>query len=318
MWPLSSNTFVPDKHIPDLSGQVILVTGGNAGLGKESVLRLAKHNPRKIYLGCRTESKAQDAIADIRSQLGKDSDHAGSANVDIEYLPLDLAALPSVKAAAEHVIHTTDRLDVLLLNAGIMAVPPSKTPDGFEVQLGTNHVGHFLLTKLLTPLLQTTATEHKGDIRVVSISSSGFAFAPSIDIILDTDELYKQGPWARYGASKAANIMFAAELSRRYPGFMSVSLHPGVSNTGLFANTKEAWWMRTLMAVFGPLVFSDVEQTSLNQLYLSRGMSREQLVNGGFYVPVGKIGEAKWQSDVSYGKRLWEWTEVELAKRGYN
>jgi NAD(P)-dependent dehydrogenase (short-subunit alcohol dehydrogenase family) len=108
-----------------------------------------------------------------------------------------------------------------------MAVPPSKTNEGFEIQLGTNHVGHALLTKLLLPTLEMTVAEHNPDVRVVVVASNAYSFAPNIDTILSTEKLCETGPLTRYGASKAANVLFAAELARRYPSLTAVSLHPG-------------------------------------------------------------------------------------------
>src|SRR5436305_1896460 len=114
MWPFGRTSFDPDARIPDLNNKIILVTGANTGIGKETVLQLAKHNPAKVYLAARTESKARDAISSIRSAIAKP--------VDIEYLPLDLSSLKSVGEAAERVKASTSRLDILILNAGIMAV----------------------------------------------------------------------------------------------------------------------------------------------------------------------------------------------------
>lgn len=311
MWPFTiSSPFSPATGIPGLAGKVILVTGGNNGIGKETVLQLAKHNPRKIFLAARTESKARDAITSIKSQTSQD--------VDIEYLPLDLTSLPSVKAAADHVISRSDRLDILILNAGIMAVPAGKTPSGQEIQLGTNHVGHFLLTKLLLPRLRKTAREPNSDVRVVSVSSEAWNMAPNLDTILSTEKLAATGTWTRYGASKAANIMFAAELARRYPALTSLSIHPGIIKTDLYLpNTESSLIMRYGSMVLGPLMFQSVENGALNQLWASAGAKKEELVNGGYYTPVGKLRKPKWSTDAEAGRKLWEWTETELKAAGY-
>ncbi|KIX10293.1 uncharacterized protein Z518_01375 [Rhinocladiella mackenziei CBS 650.93] len=311
MYPFNiSSSFVPAKDIRSLSGKVILVTGGNNGIGKESVLQLAKHNPHKIFLAARTESKARDAIASIKAQ--------SSQEVDIEYLPLDLASLPSVRRAADQVIRRSDRLDILILNAGIMAVPPGKTASGQDIQMGTNLVGHFLLTKLLLPTLQKTAEESDSDVRVVSVSSEAWNLAPNLDTILSTEKLTATGPWIRYGASKAANIMFAAELARRYPTLTSVAIHPGIVKTDLYIpNTQANPLLKYGSMVFGPLIFQTIESGALNQLWASTGAKREDLVNGGYYTPVGKFRKNKWATDADAGKKLWEWTEKELNTAGY-
>ncbi|CAK7199477.1 hypothetical protein SEUCBS139899_002157 [Sporothrix eucalyptigena] len=209
MLPFSRKQFLPENDIGDLSGQVTLVTGGNSGFGKKTIFRLAKHNPLKIYMGARTVLKAREAIASIQDKLASEqSESAQSARprTQIEFLEMDLASLASVKRAAECVVSTTDRLDLLILNTGIMATPASKTVDGFEVQMGTNHVGHFLLSKLLLDLLQHTATAASHDVRVVTVSSSGYMFAPSFDTMIDTDKLDNEGPWSRYGANGRALV----------------------------------------------------------------------------------------------------------------
>ncbi|KAJ9612458.1 hypothetical protein H2200_004055 [Cladophialophora chaetospira] len=310
MWPFSGATFVPATSIKSLAGKVILVTGGNNGIGKETVLQLAKHNPQKIYLASRTESKGRDAIASIKAQT--------SENVDIEYLPLDLSSLPSVKQAADQVISHSDRLDILVLNAGIMAVPPGKTPSGQDIQLGTNHVGHFLLTKLLLPTLQKTAKEHSSDVRVVSVSSEAHNLAPDFDTIISTEKLTATGPWTRYAASKAANIMFAAEMARRYPALTSVSLHPGIIKTDLYLpNAETNILVRWGAKIVGPVLFGTVATGALNQLWAAAGVKKEEIVNGAYYTPVGKHRTNKWSTDADAGRKLWEWTEKELKSAGY-
>jgi len=311
MWPFSiSSSFNPSKDITDLTGKVILVTGGNNGLGKETILQLAKHNPHKIFMASRTESKARDAIASIRSQISQD--------VDIEYLPLDLASLLSIKKAADQVAARTDRLDILVLNAGIMAVPSAKTAAGQEIQLGTNHVGHFLLTKSLLPTLDNTAKKYNPDVRIISLSSAAWQMAPNIDTIVSTDKLLAQKPWTCYGASKAANIMFAAELARRCPQFTSVSLHPGMIKTDLYTpNLEVNPFVRYGSLLMGGLIFQTIEAGALNQLWLSAGARKDEIKNGQFYTPVGKVHSNTWATNAGAGKRLWEWTEKELKTAGY-
>ncbi|EXJ86406.1 hypothetical protein A1O3_03357 [Capronia epimyces CBS 606.96] len=311
MWPFSSSVpFKPATGIPSLAGKVILVTGGNNGIGKETVLQLARHNPQKIFLAARNESKAKAAIASIKSQISED--------VDVEHLPVDLTSLPSIKNAADRVISRSNRLDILVLNAGIMAVPPDKTAAGQEIQMGTNHVGHFLLTKLLLPTLQHTAKEYNPDVRVVSVSSEAWNMAPSLDTILSTDKLTARGPWTRYGASKAANIMFAAELARRYPTLTSVSLHPGIIKTDLYLPSIGVNpIVKYGSMVVGPLLFQNIETGAFNQLWAAAGARKEELTNGGYYTPVGKLRKNKWVTDTDAGTKLWQWTEKELKQAGY-
>jgi NAD(P)-dependent dehydrogenase (short-subunit alcohol dehydrogenase family) len=305
----SSKPFSPTTDIPSLADKVILVTGGNGGLGKETILQLARHHPAKIYMGARSKAKAEAAISSITAQL--------SSPVSISYLPLDLASLQSIKTAAETINSQSQRLDIVILNAGIMAVPEGKTEDGFEIQLGTNHIGHFYLTSQLLPLLRNTAKAH-GDARVVAISSEAYAFSAPFDAIVNTEKLSQKSTWARYGASKAANILFAAELARRYPDLTTASVHPGIIMTDLHSpgqasNTFISWVMR----LAAPVIARDVPQGALNQLRLGTAR-KEDVVSGAYYTPVGnRKANNGWAKDGEKGRRLWEWSEREIKARGF-
>lgn len=313
MWPFST-PFSPAAAVPSLAGKVILVTGGNVGLGQETILQLAKHNPQRIYMASRTESKALAAIKEIKAQLPKEA-----KDTSIEFLPLDLSSLQSVKAAAQTFTSSSTRLDLLILNAGIMATPPSRSTSGHDLQLATNHIGHFLLTKLLLPTMQKTASKSGSDVRVISVSSEAFNMSPSLDVIMSTEDLASRGPWARYGASKAANILFAAEFARRYPDIKAVSLHPGLIKTQLYepSGSTSNFIVRNAIGLFGPLVFVDVPRGAWNQLWASAGSERGERKSGAYYTPVGKLQSNKWAGDEVGGKKFWDWTEGELAKAGY-
>ncbi|KAJ6133934.1 oxidoreductase [Penicillium sp. IBT 18751x] len=188
---LFGKSFDPEKDIPSLDGKVILVTGGNAGLGKETILQLAKHHPKEIFLAARTQLKAEDAIQEIKKAVPKSN---------ISYIKLDLTSFTSVKEAAEDFKSRSDRLDILINNAGIMAVPYSKTKEDYEIQFGTNHMGHALLTKLILPTLLSTAEKPGSDVRVINLSSEGHYYAPGI--IYDQDQLESYYTFRRYGQSK--------------------------------------------------------------------------------------------------------------------
>ncbi|KAJ5781063.1 hypothetical protein N7457_006223 [Penicillium paradoxum] len=301
-----SVNFKPDPDIPDLNDKVILVTGGNAGLGRETVLQLAKHNPKKIFLAARSESKAAEAIKSIKASVAN--------NVDISWIPLDLMSGSSIKNAAEQVNSQSSRLDILILNAGVMALPPGETEMGHEIQIGTNHTGHFHLTKLLLPTLLKTAQEPESDVRIVTLASVAQLFAPQFETILNQEKLKKEYTNVRYGASKAANIMFAAELARRYPSITSVAVHPGLIVTQLYDSFKS----RSLLVSLGSSILnrtgSTIPQGALNPLWAATG-PKENLRNGGYYAPVGILKPRnKWSISKDKGKRLWDWTEMELTK----
>ncbi|KFY71835.1 hypothetical protein V499_07999 [Pseudogymnoascus sp. VKM F-103] len=295
------------SSIPSQSGKVILITGGNIGLGRETCRVLAAHQPRRIYLCARTASKAEATIKELKE---------AQPDAPLTFLPLDLADLESVQACARAFVAKEDRLDLVFCNAGIMAVPEGVTKEGYEVQFGTNHVGHALLVKLLLPVLQRTVEEVEGaDVRVVTLSSVGHHLAPAdgIEFAALKGEMGHLSTWNRYAQSKLANRLFAGQLAKRYPGIMSVSVHPGVVATNLYSNfvgdvglkKMGFWWYKALLSV-------SVEEGSKNQLWAATS-PREGLVPGEYYFPVGILGKGSKQgADEELGRKLWEWTEKKL------
>ena len=232
---------------------------GNNGLGLETCRQLAKHNPH-IYLAARTPSKAESAIADIKATV---------PNANVTFLELDLASLDSVKKAADTFNAKADRLDVLINNAGVMALPASTTKDGYEIQFGTNHIGHFFFTKLIMPTLQRTA-EGNSDVRIVNLSSEGHRLPPKGGLALKDahSDMASYSTWVRYGQSKLANILFTRELARRYPAIKSFAVHPGGIETGLSQGFEKehpyfAAFARPIAAVF----LTTVQQGALTQIY---------------------------------------------------
>lgn len=322
--------FDPATDIPDLSGKVIMVTGGmypsphgalepppsqhlhtgNTGLGQESVLQLAKHNPQHIYLAARTPSKAEAAIAEIKRAV---------PDARVTFLELDLGSFASIKRAADAFTSQSRRLDVLLNNAGVMATPWGLTQDGYELQFGTNHVGHALLTKLLLPTLLATAARPGADVRVVNLSSEGHNMAPAGGVVLERAALERQGPWRRYGHSKLANILFTRELARRHPAVTAVAVHPGVIITNLYQPARDSGvLMRYGLGLFGLLSYPflpDVPQGTRNQLWASVA---SDVVSGAYYKPVGSLSKGSaYAQDQDLAERLWDWTEEEFKKHGY-
>jgi NAD(P)-dependent dehydrogenase (short-subunit alcohol dehydrogenase family) len=150
--------FHPESDIPDLSGKVIIVTGGSSGLGKESVLQLAKHNPARIFLGARTAAIGIAAISDVEKATP-------SMKGKITFLEMDLASFSSLQKAAKMFQAQADRLDILMNNAGVMAQPAGLTEDGYEIQFGSNYMGPALFTRLLLPTLQRTTEQPNSDVR---------------------------------------------------------------------------------------------------------------------------------------------------------
>ncbi|GKZ79622.1 hypothetical protein AnigIFM56816_003825 [Aspergillus niger] len=298
-------SFNPERDINDLSGKVVFVTGGNAGLGKETILQLAHHRPSRIYLGARNAIKAEDAIASIREQV---------PSADIRHISLDLSSFKSIRAAAEQFTSECDRLDLLILNAGIMNCPPALTEEGFEIQFGTNHIGHFLLTQLLLPTLQRTVDLSR-DVRVVTLSSAANVAAPPFEVMTSTPALLADHTLARYCSSKAANILFASELARRHPEILSVAVHPGSVVSDLWDHSIKTSVVAKY-SIGALLAFSrSIRSGALNQLWAA-GARRELLTNGAYYVPIGVHATGnRYARDADMARRLWEWTEQQIADK---
>ncbi|KAF2186052.1 NAD(P)-binding protein [Zopfia rhizophila CBS 207.26] len=281
-------SFLPDRDIPDLSGKFILVTSGNSGLGKESILQFAKHTPRQIFMGARSRSKAEEAIREIQNAVPK---------ANITFVEIDLSSFASVKNVADSLLQQCDRLDILLNNAGLMGVAPGLTKDGYEMQFGSNHMGPALLTKLLMPLLDKTSSLPGSDVRIVQVSSDAYQFAPKEGILFSQlkTPLADIGGRARYGQSKLANLYFIKSLAKRYPNYAYVS------------------W---IINIAKKLFFVDVQTGALGQLWASTGSSNE-VKSGAYYIPLKKeVKGTKVVDNIEMADKLWNWTEKEFVKNG--
>ena len=202
-----------------LTDTVILITGASSGIGVETA-RALYHTGAHLYLPVRDMAKGEKVKAEIESD-------GQQAKGKIELLQLDLDSLDSVRQCAAAFLAKSKQLNVLICNAGVMAVPEGKTKDGLDVQFGTNHVAHFLLFQLLKGALLSSSTPSFNS-RVVIVSSGGHRISP---VVFDDLNMDKQpyNPWVAYGQSKTANAYMALELERRYGsrGLHSTSLHPG-------------------------------------------------------------------------------------------
>jgi NAD(P)-dependent dehydrogenase (short-subunit alcohol dehydrogenase family) len=212
--------------IPDLSGRTAVVTGANGGLGVETASVLAAKGAH-VVMAVRNQEKAADAVARIRRETPEAS---------LELVDLDLGSLASIRAAADTIIAANEKVDILVNNAGVMATPERETADGFEMQLGVNHLGHWALTAHLMPTLLAAPGA-----RVVSVTST----AHHMGTPLDPRNPHLRGtysPWKAYGQSKLANYHFALGLQREFEraGVTAQSLmaHPGLSHTDLQVVTE--------------------------------------------------------------------------------
>ncbi len=242
--------------IPDQTGRTVVVTGANSGLGLRSAEALAAKGAR-VLMACRNATKAAAALEGVKAK---------ATGAEPEVRILDLSSLASVRECATGLALELNHLDVLLNNAGIMAVPKAMTVDGFESQLGTNHLGHYALTGLLLPTLLAAP-----DPRVVTVSSNAHKFGK-----MHFDDLFfehsRYGRWSAYGQSKLANLLFSSELQRKavehHTALTAAAAHPGYAATNLTTGPAlGAALMKPLMAIADKLMGQPDHMGALPQLY---------------------------------------------------
>ena len=259
--------------VPDLTGRTAVVTGANGGLGLQTALVLADKGAH-VVMAARNQAKATAAVEQIRAQAPEAS---------VEVVELDLASQASVKRAAGQIVGTHERVDVLVNNAGLMATPQRRTEDGYEMQLGVNHLGHWTLTALLMPALLAAPAA-----RVVTVTST----AHHIGMPLDPANPHlnnRYGPWRAYGQSKLANYHFALGLQRRFEGAgvsaASLLAHPGLSHSELQTTTVAeggGGWSAPFWAWMAAHTGMDVEDGALPQI---RAATDPSARGGEFYGP---------------------------------
>ncbi|WP_028938165.1 SDR family NAD(P)-dependent oxidoreductase [Pseudonocardia spinosispora] len=286
-------------QIPDQRGRTAVVTGANTGLGLETARALAQHDAH-VVLAVRNLDKGKEAAARIT---------ATAPGADVTVQRLDLSSLASVREAAEELRANHPKIDLLINNAGVMYTPKSTTADGFELQFGTNHLGHFALTGLLFD--HVTAAEGS---RIVNVSSIGHRIRAKIHFDdLNLDRNY--GRVAAYGQSKLANLLFTYELQRRLAGRTTSALaaHPGGSATELMRNMPAPF--PALSNVLGAAFFQPAAMGALPTL---RAATDPSAIGGQYYGPDGfgetrgypKVVSSTAQShDVEIARRLWTVSE---------
>ncbi len=288
--------------IPDQTGKVAIVTGGNSGIGFGAAKELARKGAETV-LACRSPERGQAALDALRAEI---------PGAKAELLTLDLASLASIERFAGEFAERHSRLDVLANNAGIMVIPYGKTEDGFERQVGTNHLGHFALTgRLLGPLLATPGA------RVVNVSSLAHKRAA-----LDLDNLlYEQGgygDWPAYGRSKLLNMLFTYELQRRFEragiDAHALAAHPGFSASNLTGHMAERWHMRIALGLFNRLI----QGPEMGALPTLRAATDPGAAGGQYFGP-GRLNEttghpvlveaSEAARDEADARRLWAMSE---------
>jgi len=294
------------SDIPDQNGRTVLITGASSGLGLRSAEALAATGAR-VLLACRNAEKAATALESVK---------AGATGPTPEVVALDLADLDSVAACASTVDGAVEHLDVLVNNAGVMAVPRRRTSAGFELQFGTNHLGHFALTGGVLPTLLRAPSP-----RVVNVSSNAHKFGS-----MRWDDLNWQrgrySKWRAYGQSKLANLLFSSELQRRAIAaatpLVVASAHPGYASTHLAAVGPEMAGHRLagmLTSLGDRLLAQPDDMGALPQLYAA---TMPDVGPDDYFGPDGpgelrghptRVGRSRAASDLAAGARLWRRSE---------
>ena len=290
-------------HIQDLTGKTIIITGGNSGLGFEAAKALSRKGAT-VIIACRSTEKGEAARNEIV---------AIHPNANITVMELDLMDLKSIRNFADQFKKKYSHLDILVNNAGIMMVPHRLTKDGFESQIGTNHLGHFALTGLLLDLLKKTPKS-----RVVNVSSMAHKSG-----VMDFDNLlYTNGegytPMKAYGRSKLSNLLFTYELQRFFEtnkiDCIALAAHPGVSDTNLFNHAAPKW----LMKVLKPLFLFMTQPAAMGALPELRAATDPNAKGSEYYGPNGKreikgypilVKSTKEAQNIEAGRKLWEISE---------
>ena len=291
------------KNIPDQTGKTVIVTGSNVGIGYETALALYQAGAQ-VIIASRDRKKAEEAIAQIKNSGGKGS---------LEFIELNLASLSAVKQFAGEFKQKHSKLDILINNAGVMIPPASKTDEGYELQFGVNHVGHFALTGYLYPVLRATPGS-----RIVTVSSMVYLHGT-----IDFDNLRSEKDYdamREYSQSKVANILFAFELQRRIDAagdqVLSIAVQPGANKTEL-ARHISAEELATAIKRIGELM--EPWQGALPSLY---GATNPEAKGGKFYSPDQDGGYRGYPAefevmpngtDTDTAKKLWAYTEQETG-----
>jgi len=297
------------EQIPSQAGRTALITGANSGIGYQAALQLARHGAH-VLLGCRNEAKGRGAL----ERLLREARGANGEGASAEVVQLDMASLTSIRDFAAAFIGRGIVMDLLINNAGVMALPKRElTEDGFERQFGTNHLGHFALTGLLLPALLAAPAP-----RVVTVASLAHRTGK-----IEFDNLQRERGyegWDAYNASKLANILFAKELDRRaraaHSRLLSLAVHPGVSTTSIFANGPGTMNLKAIMVkLLAPVMMQNDEAGALPTLYAATSPD----AHGGEYIGPDGFGELKGAPvvvqprpqalDVAVGELLWAVSE---------
>jgi len=277
-----------------LDGKTVVITGANTGIGKVTAMDLSKRGAKVVML-CRNVEKAEEAAEEIRK----------ATEGEVVVHKLDLASLASVRECAEQLGNSLEKIDILINNAGIMACPEMRTTEGFEMQIGTNHFGHFLLTNLLLPQLKKAAP----NARIVNVSSLAHTRGQ-----MQWDDInWEKTPYnaiQAYGQSKLANILFTKELARKGEGsgVNAYALHPGVINTELGRHLKDTFGPMVLIWKLAMPFIKTPESGANTTIYCAVDESIADH-NGRYYSDCKEKQTAPQAENIEDAKKLWEVSE---------
>ncbi|NWI69574.1 RDH14 dehydrogenase, partial [Todus mexicanus] len=306
-WRWLRDTARPGGAAPagSMRGKTVIITGANSGLGRAAAAELLRMQAR-VIMGCRDRARAERAAREIRAELGQGEQEAqgGGGGGELVVRELDLASLRSVRAFCHRVLQEEPRLDVLINNAGIFQCPYMKTEDGFEMQFGVNHLGHFLLTNLLLGLLKNSAPS-----RIVVVSSKLYKYGEINFEDLNSEISYNKS--FCYSRSKLANILFARELARRLEGTgVTVnSLHPGIVRTNLGRHVNIPLLAKPLFNLVSWAFFKTPLEGAQTSIYLASSPEVEG-VSGKYFGDCKEEELLPKATDDLVARKLWDISEV--------
>lgn len=276
-----------------IEGKVVIVTGANSGIGKETAISLARRGG-KVYIACRDAAKGEKALKEIKKKSGSDK---------VQFLQLDLASLDSVRDFSKKFHEAETKLHILVNNAGVMLCPKSKTKDGFELHFGVNHLGHFLLTNLLLDLLKAAAPS-----RIVVVSGMFHKCG-----VVNTEDLNGDISYSRFKAffnSKLANILFSHELSKKLQGTgVTVnSLHPGVVLATILKSFSNFSMLNTALAYAVEYLFNTPEQAAQTSVCVAVDPDLEK-VSGKYFLNLKEDTSSPESTDDEISAWLWKKSE---------
>ncbi|CAK6967517.1 retinol dehydrogenase 12%2C like [Scomber scombrus] len=279
-----STPWSSDQRLED---QTVVITGANTGIGKETAIDLAKRGAR-VIIACRDMEKAQEAVKEVITNSG---------NENVVCMKLDLSDIKSIREFAEAINKDEPKLNILINNAGVMVCPYGKTADGFEMQIGVNHMGHFLLTHLLIDLIKRSAPA-----RIVTVSSMAHSWG-SINLEdINSEKSYDKK--AAYSQSKLANVLFTRSLAKKLEGtgVTTYSLHPGVVQTDLWRHLNGP--QQFVMKMVSPFTKTSV-QGAQTTIYCAVEPKLEK-ESGGYYSDCAPANCSAAGKDDDLAQKLWE------------